>query len=154
MITEAIIVDIDHNKPYCTIEVPLFRTANSTNKVILTASFAITPGIYNSFKNGDKVWIAFVNNIVDKPVIFGKIYAGPTEEAKASSGAINCDSLAVTGNINIPSTTGFNFASTLSGSNLKSTATDVNELIGKIQILESEIEVLKSKIDELENGGN
>lgn len=98
MVTEGIIMSIDYASNKCTIRIPIFETASSTSKVIMEGRIAIQPGIYNGYMINDTVWVTFVDNELNRPLVIGKIYQGPLVEQQSKGNAIIASSLKLTGN--------------------------------------------------------
>jgi hypothetical protein len=87
--------------------VPLFETASSKSKVLITALINIPPGIYNNLYPGDIVFVGFEENAIEKPIILGKLYRGAVFESNARGGSGNFDQLQVFTSAKLPSTTEF-----------------------------------------------
>lgn len=104
MITEAEIQSIDFNSNSCVVRIPFFETLNTAQNVILPSRFAVQPGIYNGYKIGDVVWVAFEDGQAKNPIIIGKVFKNTVDEAN-NGGAINCSNLAVSKAASIPDTT-------------------------------------------------
>ena len=105
MITEAIITDINPANNYCVVRIPLLETVNTKYPPSVTATFACPPGVYNGFKENDVVWVGFVNNRPEVPVILGKIYKGVGVESNDPTTAISCIDLVATNSATLPVTT-------------------------------------------------
>ena len=102
MITEAIILSIDFTSNTCQVKIPLFETVNTIYSTAITASFACPPGVYNGFKQNDIVWVGFVENRPNKPVVLGKIYQGISAEAATSGSTLNGVDLVITNSATLP----------------------------------------------------
>lgn len=106
MITKAII------KKLCSLEdnhfsvyIPLLRKANSgMEDAILSATLCNIPGIDNSLKVGDVVYVGFEDDQYDKPIILGKLYIGKEDKNNITT-TLTTRSLQVTEISNIPSNT-------------------------------------------------
>lgn len=103
MITKGIIRGkiIDSNKYY--VEIPYLEQSsvknNSVSQYVLEATLSHTPGIVNSYNNGDVVFVAFEDRKSDSPVILGKLLLDD-----ANRGCANLNSLNVNGNVNLSGT--------------------------------------------------
>lgn len=102
MITKAEIQSIDLVGNTCIVRMPFFETLNVGDKAIAEAIFSITPGVYNSYKVGDVVLVAFEDNQLSKPTVIGKLYISSTDSYNDPRGAINCSDLTVCNNCKIP----------------------------------------------------
>lgn len=109
MVTKAYIRDVNRASNTCTIRVPLFETASSTEPIILEAVMCIAPGLYNNLYVDDVVFIAFEENALEKPVIIGKLFVGAGEERATNGGAGVFDSLVVRTSATIPASTTFEY---------------------------------------------
>lgn len=101
MITKGIILNINSDNT-CEVHVPLFDTAGIPDRSIVTATFAITPGIYNSYAPNDVVYVGFENNEVSAAFIIGKLYVSPTSEDSRNVGAIIGNSLKIIDKVTLP----------------------------------------------------
>jgi len=104
MITKAIILSINYNSNECVVEMPAFRNAAGGEMPSINATFSIAPGVYNGYKEGDVVWVAFENGQLQNPCVIGKLYLGAEKENNDPRGSINCSTLKSTLNT-IPLTT-------------------------------------------------
>ena len=95
MITEAEIQSIDFNSNSCVVRIPFFETLNTAQDVILTAKFAVLPGIHSGYKIKDIVWVAFEDGQAKNPIIIGKVFKNNIDESN-NGGAISCSNLTVT----------------------------------------------------------
>jgi len=93
MVTKGLITSIDYNGNTCEVRIPLFETVQNTNEVILPATIAIAPGVYNGYKEGDVVIVTFEDNNLDNPIVIGKLYLGAATEKASPRGAINCETI-------------------------------------------------------------
>lgn len=91
MITTGIIREInlnsdkDHSNNLYNVEIGILKTPISTsNDAILQCTCCLPGGVYNSYKVGDVVYIGFVNNLLNYPVILGRIYKGLNENETRS----------------------------------------------------------------------
>ncbi len=102
MVTEAIILSIDFNANSCVVRIPLFETANTVENFTATAKFAIQPGIYNGYNIGDTVWVSFITDKKETPLVIGKIYQGSDIEKEVKGGAIAAAKLKVSDYATLP----------------------------------------------------
>ena len=110
MLTKAIIQSIDYTKNICRVRIPLFETAaRNVTPIETDAQINIVPGIYNSYKIGDIVFIGFEENKIDLPVILGKLFVSAASEAASCRGNLSGNSLAVTETAQLPHSTIFNY---------------------------------------------
>jgi len=100
-ITKAIIKHkvVDSNKYY--VEIPYLQQSSVNNNGIteseLEATLAHTPGIINSYNEGDVVFVGFEDTLTSKPVILGKLLLDENE----NRGFAKLDSLDVTGKVKL-----------------------------------------------------
>ncbi len=110
MLTKAIIQSIDYTKNMCRVRIPLFENASrNVNIIEADAQFNIVPGIYNSYKTGDVVFIGFEENRMELPVILGKLFVAASAEAESYRGNLSGNSLAITDTAQLPYSTVFNY---------------------------------------------
>lgn len=110
MLTKAIIQSIDYTKNLCRVRIPLFENASrNVNMIEADAQINIVPGIYNSYKTGDIVFVGFEENKMEKPVILGKLFVSATAESSAPRGNLSGNSLSITDSAQLPSSTVFNY---------------------------------------------
>ena len=110
MLTKAIIQSVDYTRNICRVRIPLFENASrNTNIIEADAQFSVVPGIYNSYKTGDVVFIGFEENKMELPVILGKLFVSASDEAGSYRGSLSGNSLAVTDTAQLPYSTVFNF---------------------------------------------
>ncbi len=110
MLTKAIIQSIDYTKNMCRVRIPLFENASrNVNIIEADAQLNIVPGIYNSYKTGDIVFIGFEENKMEKPVILGKLFVSVSSEAGSYRGNLSGNSLSVTDSAQLPHSTVFNY---------------------------------------------
>lgn len=78
MITKAIIKQLNTlNDNHFLVYIPLLRKANAPeSSATLSATLIVLPGVENSLKVDDVVFVTFEDNQMDKPVILGKLYTG------------------------------------------------------------------------------
>ena len=110
MLTKAIIQSIDYTKNLCKVRIPLFENASrNVDMIEADAQFNIVPGIYNSYKTGDIVFIGFEENKMELPVILGKLFVSASAEAGSYRGSVSGNSLAITDIAQLPYSTVFNY---------------------------------------------
>ena len=110
MLTKAIIQSIDYTKNMCRVRIPLFENASrNVNMIEADAQINIVPGIYNSYKTGDIVFIGFEENKMELPVILGKLFVSTSAEAGSYRGNVSGNSLAITDTAQLPYSTLFDF---------------------------------------------
>lgn len=86
MITKGIITSINRNKNKCSVRMPLFESASSTGPVIIDALISHPPGVYNNLFKNDIVFVSFEENSLEKPIVIGKMYRGPSFEKDTPGG--------------------------------------------------------------------
>lgn len=110
MLTKAIIQSIDYAKNMCRVRIPLFENASrNVNIIEADAQINIVPGIYNSYKTGDVVFIGFEENKMELPVILGKLFVSASAESGSYRGNVSGNSLAITDTAQLPYSTIFNY---------------------------------------------
>jgi hypothetical protein len=65
---------------------PLFETSASGLPIVAEALVNIAPGIYNNLVVGDRVFVAFEENAMEKPIIIGKLFRGAGVEGAIRGG--------------------------------------------------------------------
>jgi hypothetical protein len=119
VLTKAIIQSIDYTKNMCRVRIPLFENAaRNVNIIEADAQINIVPGIYNSYKTGDIVFIGFEENKMELPVILGKLFVSAATEASSYRGNVSGNSLAITDTAQLPYSTIFNYDKISQNSNL------------------------------------
>ena len=110
MLTKAIIQNIDYTKNMCKVRIPLFENASrNVNIIEADAQFSVVPGVYNSYKTGDIVFIGFEENKMELPVILGKLFVSASAEASAHQGTLSGNALSITDTAQLPYSTIFNY---------------------------------------------
>lgn len=110
MLTKAIIQSVDYTKNLCRVRIPLFENASrNVNMIEADAQFSIVPGVYNSYKTGDIVFIGFEENKLERPIILGKLFVSAATEASAYRGNLSGNSLSITDTAQLPYSTIFNY---------------------------------------------
>ena len=104
MITKGIIRGklVDSNK--YSVEIPYLEQAsvknNSVSQYILDATLSHTPGIVNSYDEGDVVFVAFEDKKSDSPVILGKLLLDTANKGSANFNSLNVtDNTELSGNV-------------------------------------------------------
>jgi hypothetical protein len=88
---------------------PLFETSASAAPVEAEALVNITPGVFNNLAVGDRVFIAFEENAMEKPIIIGKLFRGANIEGNIRGGGGVFNTLKVNSDATLPASTGFAF---------------------------------------------
>jgi hypothetical protein len=110
VLTKAIIQSIDYTKNMCRVRIPLFENAaRNINMIEADAQINIVPGVYNSYKTGDVVFIGFEENKMELPVILGKLFVSASAEASSHRGNVSGNSLSITDTAQLPYSTIFNY---------------------------------------------
>ncbi len=138
MLTKAIIQSIDYTKNICRVRIPLFENASrNVNMIEADAQINIVPGIYNSYKTGDVVFIGFEENKMELPVILGKLFVSASAEAGSYRGNVSGNSLAITDTAQLPYSTLFNFDEIAQNSKLYKELNTPKKLADSILALQS-----------------
>lgn len=110
MITTGIIKNINvssdtnHINNLYSVEIGILKTPISeSEQATLECTCCLPGGIYDSYKEGDMVYIGFVNNLLNYPVILGRIYKGTSDVEPRSLNAI--DNLNVYSSASLPENT-------------------------------------------------
>lgn len=103
MITTGLVkgkyIDGDGNTIY-QVDISIFKNAGVTsefNDTLFNCTASASPGTYDLYKEDDKVFVGFVNNQLQHPVILGKIYQCLPSEKDIGSTFRYIDRLEVTG---------------------------------------------------------
>jgi len=81
MITKGIIKSIDFKTNTCIVRIPLYEANTNEEEILIKATFSIQPGVYNGYKEDDVVYIDFEQDLIDSPIILGKLFLGGAKEA-------------------------------------------------------------------------
>jgi hypothetical protein len=109
LITKAIVQSINAAGDRCQVRIPLFETAGNSVPVEAEALVNNAPGVFNGLEVGDRVFIAFEENAIEKPIILGKLFRGAEIESNIRGGGGVFSSLKVNSDATIPATTVFSF---------------------------------------------
>ena len=153
MLVKGEIQTIDFESNSCTVRMPIFETVSGGTKAIATAIFAITPGIFDSYKEGDIVIVGFERDLVDNPYIVGKLYTGLNTEARDKyRGSINCETLSVKNAATLPTSTKLvdyqDLLNTTDGNTSKTRT--VADIIASVNLNNTEISGIKTAMDTLQ----
>ena len=146
MITKAIIQSINDTGTRCIVRMPLFESASSKNIVEAEALVNITPGMFNNLAVGDRVFISFEENEIDRPIILGKLFTGGAVERNTRGGGGVLDTLKVNSKAVLPASTVFTFPA--SGTNAYSNLDSPKKQADYIKWLER---LTKNEIAKLED---
>lgn len=105
MITKGEIQSIDYQGNTCVVRLPYFESAGIKDNIQATATIGNQPGMYNGYKVGDVVYVAFEDGEANQPVVIGKLFLGSDKEQKDPRGVMNCESSIISNNIELPITT-------------------------------------------------
>lgn len=105
MITKGEIQSVDFTGNTCVVRIPYFESAGITDKIYAEAAVCNPPGIYNSYKAGDVVFLAFDDGEPGQPVILGKLFLGVSKEQNDPRGVINAESSLISKNASLPLST-------------------------------------------------
>lgn len=111
MLVKGLITKLNLGDNKCTVRLPTFEVAGGT-PIYVEAVFAISPGTYNGYSVQDVVIVGFEHEILNKPIVLGKLYIGPASE-NADRGDVSCNSLSVSNVATIPGTTKLLFSDDL-----------------------------------------
>ena len=109
MITKGIILSKSGLNKFI-VRLPIFETAdnkvdNSLENIShYECTLCYTPGIENSYQEGDVVFVGFEDNKLYKPIILGKLYLSEDTSSRAYA---NLSALNVESSVNLPTNTNF-----------------------------------------------
>lgn len=132
MILSALIESIDYSNNTCQVQIPDLRSAANKEPIIRTAVFAETPGIHNSYSIGDTVWLAFVRNEKQYPVVIGRLI-NPKTYTDVPVGSVSGNSLYIEQKAVLPADTTFQ----ISESGYDSLTNIINKLKAATNFIES-----------------
>lgn len=102
MVTKGEIQSIDYGGNTCEVRIPYFESAGINDRIIATATIGNQPGMYNGYRAGDVVWIAFEDGEASKPVVIGKLFLGSDAERGDARGVINVESATASSSMTMP----------------------------------------------------
>jgi hypothetical protein len=105
LITKAIVQSISADGTRCRVRIPLFETSASNVPIEAEALVSITPGVFNNLEVDDRVFIAFEENAIERPIILGKLFRGADIESTVRGGGAIFNSLKVSTEATIPAST-------------------------------------------------
>ena len=105
MVTKGEIQSIDYQGNTCIVRLPYFESAGIKDNIQAEATINNQPGMYNGYKAGDIVWVAFEDGEASQPVVIGKLYLGANKERNDPRGVVNAESSIISNNIQLPITT-------------------------------------------------
>lgn len=105
MVTKGEIQSIDYQGNTCIVRLPYFESAGIKDNIQAEATINNQPGMYNGYKAGDIVWVAFEDGEASQPVVIGKLYLGANKERNDPRGVVNAESSIISDNIQLPITT-------------------------------------------------
>ena len=146
MLAKGVISSIDFSSNTCKVRIPQFETVNS-DPIILDATISITPGIYNGYKENDVVWVAFENNMLEHPVVIGKLFLGTAKENEDPRGTINCLISTTAQKANIPQDTVLTNEVNQDTPNTQVPYTNINEIANKLNDVDVNLEYSVKDID-------
>ena len=158
MLTLAEIEDLDLTTNLCRIRVPILEAAGNKKKVTMIATMMLPPGIHGGYMPGDVVFVTFVDNSFNRPVVLGQLYRGAskgnaidsigsTADTLDTATALSCVNLSATGHVSLPASTEFEIQNVTEKNGTKITLT---ELWGRLETLEQDYQNLLERIEALE----
>lgn len=113
-----------------TITLSIFKAAGSTTTPEFKSTCCVNPGTYEPYNIGDIVYVGFVNNSLEAPVILGKILkAIPTTSNETSSTYQYLNSLEITDKVVLPQNTKIGELSYSDISKYKKDIANINDLL-------------------------
>ena len=148
MILSALIESIDYSNNTCQVQIPDLQSAANKEPIIRTAVFAETPGIHNSYNTGDTVWLAFVRNEKQYPVVIGRLI-NPKTYTDVPVGSVSGNSLYIEQKAVLPANTTFQ----ISESGYDSLINIIHKLKAATNFIESNHD-LEAKLKNAGSGSN
>ena len=176
MITLAEILELRVDTNLCKVRVPILEPVGNTKQVTMWATMMLPPGIHAGYEVGDVVFVSFVDNSLNRPLVLGQLYRGNQGTAIDNIGKssdkldrasdFSCGNLDATGNVSLPASTTFQV---LSGTKVTDTKTfqmlwqevlalqialatlqtNYNQLNSNYQALATELSTLTAKVNSL-----
>jgi hypothetical protein len=109
LITKAIVQSISADGTRCKVRMPLFESSASSAPIEAEALVNIAPGVFNNIEVGDRVFIGFEENAMEKPIILGKLFRGADVEGRIRGGGGVFNTLKVSSDAVLPAATSFTF---------------------------------------------
>ena len=101
-IVKNILTDINNTTIY-KLEIPIFRNPGfASDPYLYEATSSVNPGTYNPYSVDDLVYVGFVDNRFDQPVILGKIYKNLPSEDETSATYQFLNTIRVTDKAELP----------------------------------------------------
>lgn len=98
MVFKAYIEGLPQNDNHFLVRIPKLED-NTTKEFVLSALLCNQPGEYANYKVGDVVFVEFEDNLLDVPVILGKLYTGVEDDSR---GYFKIDRLEVANHFEMP----------------------------------------------------
>jgi hypothetical protein len=176
MITLAEILELRVDTNLCKVRVPILEPVGNTKQVTMWATMMLPPGIHAGYEVGDVVFVSFVDNSLNRPLVLGQLYRGNQGTAIDNIGKgsdkldrasdFSCGNLDATGNVSLPASTTFKV---LSGTKVTDTKTfqmlwqevlalqtalatlqtNYNQLNSNYRAVATELSTLKAKVNSL-----
>jgi hypothetical protein len=106
MIIAAVIESINPRTKTCTVNIPDLQSAADSDPAICEAVMLENPGIANSYKVGDLVWVGFIRGLKKYPIVIGRILTTATDYSNNGRAAV-FDSLDISQTAQLPADTKF-----------------------------------------------
>jgi hypothetical protein len=153
MITLAEILEMNVSTNLCKVRIPLLETAGSRKKVTMWATMMLPPGIQGGYQVNDVVFISFVDNSLNRPVVLGQLYRGAALGTSIDNmgtvgdtldvaTAFNCKDLSADGTVKLPASAQFTKSTGAASSGSVHT---FDELWQVVQSLQARINVLEAR---------
>lgn len=101
MIIAAVIESINPRTKTCVVTLPDLQSAADTDPVTREAVMLETPGIANSYKVGDLVWVGFIRGLKKYPIVIGRILTTDANYSNLGRAAV-FDSLEISQTAQLP----------------------------------------------------